>query len=172
MSEKSVIVVGAGPGGLAAAMILAHRGFDVTVLEKKDRVGGRTSCIERNGYKFDLGPTFLHQKFTLDEIFAETGRKSDDYIDFVALDPMTKLSWKDVSLETTSNQEQMAENIEASFPGHAEGFRRFMAEHATKLRAIFPCLQKPYNKLSHYLRKELLKVTPYVATTKRSESVV
>ncbi len=163
--KKSVIVIGAGPGGLASAMILAHRGFDVTVLEKKGQVGGRTSCIERNGFKFDLGPTFLHQKFILDEIFAETGRKSDDYIDFVPLNPMTTLTWDGVSLETVSNEEQMAANIEAAFPGHAEGFHRFMEDHASKLRAIFPCLQKPYTKLAHYLRKELLRVAPFVATT-------
>lgn len=166
MAKKRVIVIGAGPGGLASAMILAHRGFEVTVLEKKERVGGRTSCIERNGFKFDLGPTFLHQKFTLDEIFAETGRKSEDYIDFVALKPMSKLTWGDVSLETTSDQDQMAENIEAAFPGHAEGYRRFMEDHAVKLKTIFPCLQKPYYKLTHYLRKEMLRVMPYVATPK------
>lgn len=169
MAKKSVVIIGAGPGGLASAMILAHRGFDVTVVEKKDRVGGRTSCIERNGFRFDMGPTFLHQKFTLDEIFAQVGRTAEDYLHFVKVDPMTKLSWSDVTMETTFNQEQMEANIEAAFPGHAEGYHRFMEDHAVKLRAIFPCLQKPYLKLHNYLRKELLKVTPYVAT---SQSVV
>ena len=165
MVKKKVIVVGAGPGGLASAMILAHRGFEVTVLEKKDRVGGRTSCLERNGFKFDLGPTFLHQKFTLDELFAEAGRKSDDYIDFVPLDPMTRLTWGDISLETTSDEDKMASNIEEVFPGHAEGYRRFMADHARKLKGIFPCLQLPYYKFSHYFRKETLRASPFVATT-------
>jgi phytoene desaturase len=93
--KKKVIIVGAGPGGLSSAMILASRGFEVTVVEKADRVGGRNSEIKIGGYSFDAGPTFLHQKFTLDEIFAEAGRESSDYLDFVNLDPMARLSWSD-----------------------------------------------------------------------------
>ena len=81
--QQKVVIIGAGPGGLSAAMILANRGFDVTVVEKADRVGGRTAEMKLGDYSFDLGPTFLHQKFALDEIFAETGRESADYIEFV-----------------------------------------------------------------------------------------
>ncbi|MDP0492573.1 MAG: phytoene desaturase family protein [Verrucomicrobiota bacterium JB023] len=164
--KKKIVIVGAGPGGLAAAMILAHRGYEVTVVEKDGRVGGRTSSIEKNGYRFDKGPTFLHQKYILDEIFAETGRKSEDYLDFVKLDPMTRLSWGDKTLTTTPNQEEMAAAIEQQFPGDAEGFRRFMKDHATKLEAITPCLQQPYHQLKAYLNKEMVRVLPYVATTK------
>ena len=165
--KKKVIIVGAGPGGLSSAMILAHRGFDVTVIEKSDRVGGRTSELKVGDYLFDTGPTFLHQKFTLDEIFAETGRESSDFLDFVKLDPMTRLTWDDeTSIETTCVIEEMAANIATNFPGNEDGYRRFMKDHAAKLRAIYPCLQKPYHKLTAYLRSELLKVIPYIATTK------
>lgn len=162
---KKVIVVGAGPGGLSAAMILSHRGFEVTVVEKADRVGGRNSEIKVGDYSFDAGPTFLHQKFTLDEIFGEAGRESADYLDFVQLDPMTRLSWGDgSSIETSSVVEKMAANIAGNFPGNEEGFLRFMKDHAAKLRAIYPILQKPYHKLTSYLRSELLKTFPYIAT--------
>ncbi len=165
--KTKVIIVGAGPGGLSSAMILAHRGFDVTVIEKSDRVGGRTSELKVGDYLFDTGPTFLHQKFTLDEIFAETGRESSDFLDFVKLDPMTRLTWDDeTSIETTCVIEEMAANIATNFPGNEDGYRRFMKDHAAKLRAIYPCLQKPYHKLTAYLRSELLKVIPYIATTK------
>ena len=165
--QKKVLIVGAGPGGLSSAMILAHRGFDVTVIEKADRVGGRNAELKVGDYSFDTGPTFLHQKFTLDEIFAEVGRESSDYMDFVKLDPMTRLTWgKDVSIETTFDEEKMAANIAEIFPGDDEGYRRFMADHAPKLRAIYPCLQRPYDKISSYLRTELLKVVPYIATSK------
>ncbi len=164
---KKVVIVGAGPGGLSSAMILAHRGFDVTVLEKADRVGGRNSELKVGDYTFDMGPTFLHQKFTLDEIFAETGRESADYLDFVKLDPMTRLTWdEETSIETTSDIEKMAANIAENFPGNEDGYRRFMADHAAKLRAIYPVLQKPYHKVTSYLRSEMLKVIPYIATTK------
>lgn len=165
--KKKVIIVGAGPGGLSSAMILAHRGFEVTVVEKADRVGGRNSEIKVGDYSFDAGPTFLHQKFTLDEIFGETGRKSSDYLDFVQLDPMARLSWSDGrTIETNSDIEKMAKNIAENFPGNEEGYLRFMDDHAAKLRAIYPVLQKPYHKLTSYLRKELVKTIPYIATTK------
>jgi len=165
--KKKVIIVGAGPGGLSSAMILAHRGFEVTVVEKADRVGGRNSEIKVGDYSFDAGPTFLHQKFTLDEIFAEAGRESSDYLDFVKLAPMARLSWSDGrTIETSSDVEKMASNIAENFPGNEEGYLRFMADHAAKLRAIYPVLQKPYHKLSSYLRAELIKVVPYIATTK------
>lgn len=164
MREKRVVIVGAGPGGLTAGMILAGRGLDVTIVEKQDRVGGRNAELRAGDFSFDTGPTFLHQKFTLDEVFQEAGRKSDDYLDFVKLDPMTRLTWGDVSLDTTTDVDRMADNIERSFPGDSEGYRRFMDDHADKLRTIFPCLQRPYHKVSSYLHMNLLKALPYVAT--------
>ncbi len=164
--SKKILIIGAGPGGLTSGMILAHRGYDVTILEKASVVGGRNAPIHAGDYTFDTGPTFLHQKFTLDEVFAEAGRKSEDYMDFVKLDPMTTLSWGDTSLETSFDEETMKRNIERAFPGESANYDRFMSDHAEKLRKIFPCLLSPYDKLSSYIRADLLKALPYVATTK------
>lgn len=71
---KRVLIVGAGPGGLAAALLLARAGVQVIILEKQPRVGGRTSCLEGNGFRFDLGPTFFLYPQVLEEIFAAVGR--------------------------------------------------------------------------------------------------
>lgn len=147
-------------------MLLAHRGYDVTILEKASVVGGRNAPIHAGGYTFDTGPTFLHQKFTLDEVFAETGRKSEDYMDFVKLDPMTTLTWGDISMDTSCDQQQMLENIEKAFPGESANYERFMSDHAKKLQSIFPCLLTPYHKLSMFLSGHLMKALPYVATSK------
>ena len=164
--KKQIIIIGAGPGGLTAGMLLAHRGYDVTILEKNDVPGGRNRNLQDGPYSHDTGPTFLHQKFTLDEVFAETGRKPEDYLDFVKLDPMTRLTWGNLSLETSCNRQQMAANIEKAFPGEAENFLRFMDDHAPKLKTIFPCLLKSYHSLSSYLDPNLIRALPYVATTK------
>ncbi|MFC5051118.1 phytoene desaturase family protein [Rubritalea spongiae] len=164
--NKKIIIIGAGPGGLTSGMLLAHRGYDVTILEKAGVVGGRNAPIQAGPYTFDTGPTFLHQKFTLDEIFAEIERKPEDYMEFVQLDPMTTLRWGDVSLVTSSDRETMVKNIEASFPGESSNYERFMQDHSAKLRTIFPCLLHPYSKLSDYLKPHLLKALPYVATNK------
>ena len=55
-SNQHIVIVGAGPGGLAASLLLAKAGVNVTVVERSSKVGGRTKIIERDGFKFDLGP--------------------------------------------------------------------------------------------------------------------
>ena len=86
-----VIVIGAGPGGLAAAMLLAHAGLDVHVLERQGRVGGRTSTLDLDGFRFDLGPTFFLYPRVLREIFAATGYHLDDEAPMTRLDPQYHL---------------------------------------------------------------------------------
>lgn len=77
---KKIAIVGAGPGGLAAAMLLARRGYKVEVFEKQPYIGGRTSKIELGKYKFDMGPTFLNMLYIAEEIFELTGRKLQNYV--------------------------------------------------------------------------------------------
>jgi phytoene desaturase len=170
--RKHILIVGAGPGGLTAGLLLAHRGFRVTIVEKNDRIGGRNSELNLDGFSFDLGPTFLHQKFCLDEIYAETGRSSEDHLDFVNLNPMTRLSWGETSLHTYSDMERMAAELERVFPGSKEGFQRYMREQGGKFRAIYPCLQHPYHTLGSLLRPTLLKALPHVLTTRSVHDVL
>ena len=171
-NQKHVLIVGAGPGGLTAGMLLAHRGLRVTIVEKNDRVGGRNSELNLDGFSFDVGPTFLHQKFCLDEIYAETGRDSGDHLDFVDLNPMTRLSWGDTALHTYSDAAKMATELERVFPGSSEGFRRYMVEQGDKFRTIYPCLQHPYHSLTSFLRPTLLRALPHVLTTRSVHDVL
>ena len=164
--KKHILIVGAGPGGLSAAMTLANRGFRVTVVEQSDRVGGRNAELKLGDYSFDVGPTFLHQKFCLDEVFAEADRRTEDYLDLVDLNPMTRLTWGDTSLHTYSDQKQMAAELEKVFPGSSGGFKRYMKEQAVKFQKIYPCLQRPYQTLASFLSPNLLKALPYVLTNK------
>lgn len=171
-NKKHILIVGAGPGGLTAGMLLAHRGFRVTIVEKNDRVGGRNAELKLGGFSFDVGPTFLHQKFCLDEIFAETGSRSEDHLDFINLNPMTRLSWGGTSLHTYSDSEKMAAEIERVFPGSSEGFQRYMREQAGKFQRIYPCLQRSYHTLSSYLSPSLLRALPDVLTTRSVHDVL
>ncbi|MCP5533408.1 MAG: phytoene desaturase [Akkermansiaceae bacterium] len=167
-----IVIVGAGPGGLTAGLLLAHRGCKVTILEKEGHVGGRNSALEFDGFSFDLGPTFLHQKFCLDEIFAETGTRTEDHLDIVNLSPMTRLSWGDKSLHTFSDRGRMEAELERVFPGSVPGFQRYMDEQAKKFRIIYPCLQRPYQTATSYLSRNLMRALPYVLTTRSVHDVL
>lgn len=158
--QKHIAIVGAGPGGLTAAMLLAARGFKVTLLEKDQHVGGRNAAIYRNGYKFDTGPTFLMMKFILDEVFEEAGRHINDYLDCRKLEPMYRLQFKDKRLEPTTNREAMLQQLDAEFPGHRAGYDKFMEVEQTRFRMMYPCLQKDYGSLRQYLTLPLLRVLP------------
>ena len=72
-SNQHIVIVGAGPGGLAASLLLAKAGVNVTVVERSSKVGGRTKIIEQDGFKFDLGPTFFHYTEVIEEIFQAIG---------------------------------------------------------------------------------------------------
>ena len=90
--RQHVAVIGAGPGGLAAAMILAARGLKVTVFETDPVVGGRTRTMTTpEGYRFDLGPTFFLYPRILGEIFAACGARLEDEIEMIKLDPQYRL---------------------------------------------------------------------------------
>ncbi|MBD3270489.1 FAD-dependent oxidoreductase, partial [Candidatus Peregrinibacteria bacterium] len=110
--QKKIIIIGAGPGGLTAAMVLANRGFNVHVYEKDSRVGGRNQAIEIDGYKFDTGPTFLMMKFILDEVFHEAGKNIEEYLDCQLLDPMYRLQFDDQKVDFTQVKEKMYQELE------------------------------------------------------------
>ena len=79
--SKKVFIVGAGPGGLATAMVLARRGVDVTVFEKDEVIGGRSKELKLGPYSFDLGPTFLMMKYVLDDLINEISGDEDRIIE-------------------------------------------------------------------------------------------
>ena len=91
MAEKKVVIVGAGPGGLAASILLAKAGVQVTVLERLGHVGGRTSTFSANGFTFDTGPTFFLYPQVLRDIFAAAGSDLDRELELIRLDPQYRL---------------------------------------------------------------------------------
>ena len=90
-NKPTAIIVGSGPGGLASALLLAHSGVKVTVLEKADAVGGRTRLFKKDGYTFDRGPTFFHYPEVIEEIFQAIGRDAHKELGLMPLDPMYRL---------------------------------------------------------------------------------
>jgi phytoene desaturase len=161
-SKKKIVIVGAGPGGLTAAMVLAKRGFDVEVFEKAPVVGGRNAELAVGDFRFDIGPTFLMMKFVLDRAFEETGEKSEDYLDFKRLDPMYRLIFPDFSMDVTSDREEMKAQIARCFPGEEAGLDKFFDRESDRFRHIYACLEKDYSSIADFFKPTFLRAIRYI----------
>jgi len=160
---KHIVIVGAGPGGLCAGMLLSQQGFRVTVYEKNAQVGGRNRPITDQGFTFDTGPTFLLMKFVLDEMFQRCGRRSEDYLDFAKLDPMYRLVFDDREVLVSSDPEKMRAELRKTFPEAAEGYGQFLAEEERRYFALYPCIKRGYSSLLDFLSWDLCKALPKLA---------
>ena len=160
MSNRKVAVVGAGTGGLAAAMLLAADGFEVDVFEKQPFLGGRNSRMQVGEYAFDCGPTFFMMPHILEEIFEQTGRNLHDYVQLMPLDPMYQLRFGDVRLDMTTDREAMEARIEQHFPGNGAGYRRYLKQEEAKFDALAPLLQRPFSSMLDYVAVDVVKALP------------
>ena len=106
--KQKVIVVGAGPGGLAAALRLAGQGYQVEIYESQSRVGGRMRGFDKDGYAFDTGPSILQMPQLYNDLFASAGLNREDYIAWTRLETYTKLRfWDDSELELTTDPDHL-----------------------------------------------------------------
>ncbi len=172
MTQKRVAVIGGGPGGLAAAMILSQRGVKVQLFEKQKVIGGRNAELVLGEYRFDLGPTFLMMKFLLDELFEEGGRSSASYLDFQLLDPIYRLNFPDKSLLARSRPADMKAEIERVFPGEGASLDRFLARESIRFKKLYPCLQKAYGSPLSLFSPTLLAAVPHIAPGRSLHNVL
>lgn len=129
-NQADTIVIGSGLAGLATACTLAARGYSVTVVEKNDWLGGKAALLEDRGYRFDMGPTILTLPSVLHRVFQEAGRKLDEYLDMVRLDPQWRCFYEDgthfdllESLPEMKNRLREYTGTEAT----GNGYEKFMA---------------------------------------------
>jgi phytoene desaturase len=127
--NKQAIVIGAGIGGIATAARLARQGFSVTVLEKNDKPGGRTSQIVCDGHRFDIGPTLFLMPEVWEETYKALGEKMSDHLDLRRIDPTYRVHFEDgVQIELTSNLGKMQKQLEKIEKSAFSGFLAYMAE--------------------------------------------
>jgi phytoene desaturase len=165
-TRPRVAIVGAGPGGLAAAMILAASGARVSVFERDGVVGGRTRTVTApGGYRFDIGPTFFLYPRILREIFAQCGADFDREVDLIRLDPQYRLVFEGanpVTLDASPDLARMEAEIAKLNPADAKGFRSFMNDNRVKLDAFRPVLERPFHGVMTYLAPEVMKGLRYL----------
>jgi phytoene desaturase len=159
--SKRVVIVGAGPGGLAAALLLARAGLQVQVLERQPHVGGRTSTLHGGGFRFDLGATFFLYPRVLREIFALCGRNLDREISLVRLDPQYHLIFGGGGdLFATPDVRRMEKTLARLCPADAGQLGRFLADNRAKLTGFRHVLENPFESWRDLLRPSVLKLLP------------
>ncbi|KAG2388661.1 hypothetical protein C9374_000100 [Naegleria lovaniensis] len=165
MSPARIGIVGGGPGGLATAMILSAKGFQVTLFEKSPIVGGRTSSLQVGHSKFDLGPTFLMMKFVLDKVFQDSGKNSSNYMKFQRLDPMYRLQFnKDKYMDCYdfSQRDKMIQELRRVVPEDVSGYERWSEWESKRYEHLIPLLQKSYSSHSDIVSMHSVKALPYM----------
>jgi phytoene desaturase len=134
MSESDpIVVIGAGIGGLSAAIHLAASGQKVIVLEANPEVGGKMSQLRRDGFRWDTGPSIITMRHVFEELFRTANRSMDDYIQLDPLSPLTRYFYPDgVTLDAVLDPAEMAENVRCIAPGDVDGYLRFL-DYASRL---------------------------------------
>ena len=124
----TALIIGAGLGGLATAVRLAHAGYRVTVLEQYDIPGGRAGQWVSEGFTFDTGPSMVMMTEVWRRLFRDVGRRLDDYVTLVQCDPYYKLHFADgTELQMTSTLNKLLENLERIEPGCTPRALQFIA---------------------------------------------
>ncbi|HNT23286.1 MAG TPA: phytoene desaturase family protein [Anaerolineales bacterium] len=156
MTKKKVVVIGAGLAGLAAAVRLAQNGYEVRVVEKNARPGGRCDRLSREGHTFDTGPTlFIMPQVYADE-FARLGVRLDDALDLQAVDPSYRLVFDDGSgLALTPDLKAMQAQLEAVEAGSFAGYLRYLEEgHRHYAQAMPKLVNVDFRRVGDFFRLE------------------
>ncbi|CUH40457.1 All-trans-zeta-carotene desaturase [Jannaschia seosinensis] len=160
-TARHAVVIGAGPGGLATAMLLRASGARVTVLEQSDRVGGRTAGFTQDGFTFDYGPTFYLYPQVLRDIFATCGYDLDAEVDLKRLDPMYRLQFDDGNtFDATADVERLKAEVARISPEDVPKVEHYLNENLAKFDRFVPILQRPFLGLSDLMRTDMLRALP------------
>lgn len=159
--SRHVVVVGAGPGGLTAASLLAKAGVRVTVLERLPHLGGRTSNFTEHGFRFDHGPTFFHYPQVLERILSSIGYDLWREVELIRLDPNYRLVFgSGGELLASSDFTRMRSAVHELNPRDARLLSRFLEENRKKLDCFRPFLESAFHTWRDTFRLNSLRLLP------------
>lgn len=170
---KHAIVVGAGLGGLVSSILLAKKGYKVTVLEKNSTVGGKMQQHETEGYRFDTGPSLLTMPFLLEKVFISCGENLSDYLEFSELDPLCRYFYPDNTIfDNYSDREKSKKEIERFAPKDVKSYDRFL-KRSKKIyeRTADAFLFNPLFQISDFTRLNLFNLLRIDALSTVSQKV-
>lgn len=166
--SKRAVVIGAGFGGLALAIRLQAAGIATTLLEKRDKPGGRAYVYQDQGFTFDAGPTVITDPSALEELFTLAGKRMSDYVEMLPVAPFYRLCWEDgVSFDYVNDQEALDRQIHARNPADVQGYREFLAYS----KAVFAEGYLKLGAVPFLSFRDMLKVAPQLTKLQAWRSV-
>jgi phytoene desaturase len=151
--RKDIVVIGAGFGGLSAAIRLQLQGHRVTLLDKRDQPGGRGYQYQIEGFRFDGGPTVITAPYMFDDLFAQAGRKREDYFQLLPLDPYYRIFNEDGRhFDYRSRHADMVEQVRQWSPGDVAGYERFSRAVHEVFDQFYPMTDRSFQRLPDMLR--------------------
>lgn len=167
-STAGAVVIGAGFGGLALALRLQSRGIATTIVEARDKPGGRAYAWERDGFTFDAGPTVITDPDCLRELWALSGHDMAEDVELLPVMPFYRLNWPDgTNFDYSNDERQLAAEIAKLDPMDVAGYQRFLSYSA----GVF---EEGYRKLGHVAFLDfasMLKAAPALARYQAWRSV-
>ncbi len=167
-SSTRAVVIGTGFGGLAAAIRLRAKGYQVTMVEGTDQPGGRASVFKRDGFTFDAGPTVITAPYLLQELFTLLGEDWQEFFSLVPIDPFYRIVFHDGShFDYVGEEDRILENIRSLSPQDVDGYRK-LAEHSRRIFDVgyTKLADKPFEKWT-----DMLKVAPDMIRLQNYQSV-
>ena len=168
MENVNTLVVGGGFGGIAAALRCKAMGHNVTIIDKLSKLGGRAQVIERNGYKYDTGPTVITAPFLIEELFNLFNEKLSDHLEFKPLDPWYRFHFHDsTTFDYSSTVEETKKEISKFSPEDAKSYDNLLKESEKIFDIGFTKLSdQPFTSFW-----TMIKQIPYLLKLKSYESV-
>ncbi len=160
----NITVIGSGFGGLYAAIRLQAQGHNVTVIEKRDQAGGRAYVYKQDGFTFDGGPTIITAPWLIHELFERCGKRSEDYVRLVPLDPFYNIRFEDGSVfHYNGDRENILRQIAEFNPSDVEGYKRFFAATEKIYTKGFELIDKPFTRFADMARvvPDLIRLQSY-----------
>ncbi|MDX2227895.1 MAG: phytoene desaturase [Verrucomicrobiae bacterium] len=167
-TPSQAVVIGSGFGGIAAAIRLQARGFRTTLVEMRDKPGGRGYVYKQDGFTFDAGPTIITAPFLIDELFELGGKKTEEYVRIVPCWPYYRIIFHDGSVfDYDGKEENIVAQIRKFNPDDVPGYYRFVEQsHAIFDRGFTDLADVPFSTIM-----DMVRVAPDLIRLKSHKSV-
>lgn len=163
----NIVSIGSGFGGMYAAIRLLAQGHQVTLIEKRDKPGGRAYVYEQDDFKFDGGPTIITAPWLIEDLFTLGGKRMSDYLHLVKIDPFYNIRFEDgLVFRYNDDREALIRQIAAISPGDVEGYKKFVLKTEKIYKVGFGLIDQPFLKVT-----DMLKVAPDLVALQNYESV-